>query len=533
MILRPALLTSSGRPILQAGEVERTTLEKVDLEFCPSGGIHGQLAADYKDGYVIVTNQRLVWLDGISSPAPGRSCHIPIHAIQRLRRKTTIGFSPKLWIVLDVFATATGTPSVAALEPYSCVKQLLLRCHTKVPDTFNAYIDEALQQRPPPGLALHLTSSTSAPNLATAATDSTTPSPTSTSHLHQRAPTPANGVSCYTGVGTNPGPTPVVPQGRARASSAASGSTSGIATAGRRMGRPTGSDAGGQAVPDALLLRQMTDMGFPYNRSARALLATANAGVQQAMDHLLAFGDSPGMDEPLSPTPRTSPPPSTSPPLSQPDRHGLPPSTPREGRTAVRMFPSNNSNPNLNTSSMTNSYASQSSNTQNHSNPRPSSSYSVPSTSSTAYYPGSPIPHTSQPGLPFPHKNPYEGQSSAQNSTSSSVNAYAAEYSPYGSANPPPPSYPVTPGSGRNSSVVRLVNPLHALSDSLQGLGLSGRNGGGGGSESGSSGGGGPSERPNVFGGGYSGSGGSSAFSTVGVAGLVRREEAKTSDAGR
>lgn len=26
------------------------------------------------------------------------------------------------------------------------------------------------------------------------------------------------------------------------------------------MGRPTGSDAGGQAVPDALLLRQMTDM---------------------------------------------------------------------------------------------------------------------------------------------------------------------------------------------------------------------------------------------------------------------------------
>lgn len=272
--------------------------------------------------------------------------------------------------------------------------------------------------------------------------------------------------------------------------------------------------------------------GFPYNRSARALLATANAGVQQAMDHLLAFGDSPGMDEPLSPTPRTSPPPSTSPPLSQPDRHGLPPSTPREGRTAVRMFPSNNSNPNLNTSSMTNSYASQTSNTQNHSNPLPSSSYSVPSTSSTAYYPGSSIPYTSQPGLPF-LRNPYEGQSSAHDSTSDSVNAYAAEYSPYGSANPPPPSYPVTPGSGSNSSVVRLVNPLHALSDSLQGLGLSGRDGGGGGSGSGSSGGGGPSERPNVFGGGYPGSGGSSAFSTVGVAGLVRREEAKTSDAGR
>ncbi|MEW5298836.1 MAG: hypothetical protein WDW36_001914 [Sanguina aurantia] len=139
------------------------------------------------------------------------------------------------------------------------------------------------------------------------------------------------------------------------------------------------------------------------------------------------------------------------------------------------------------------------------------------------------MPLASQPGLPFPRK-PYEGQSSAQSSTSNPVSAYAAESSPHGSANPPP-SYPVTPGSGSSSSsVVRLVNPLHALSDSLQGLGLRGRDGGGSGGGSGNSG--GSSDRPNVFG-DYPGRGGSSAFSTVGVAGLVRREEAKTSEAGR
>lgn len=67
----------------------------------------------------------------------------------------------------------------------------------------------------------------------------------------------------HPGTGAKPGFAPVVaPQGRARAraASAASGRTSGVATVGRRMGRPTGGDAAGQAVPDALLLRQMTGM---------------------------------------------------------------------------------------------------------------------------------------------------------------------------------------------------------------------------------------------------------------------------------
>ncbi|GIL46197.1 hypothetical protein Vafri_3243, partial [Volvox africanus] len=57
--------------------------------------------------------------------------------------------------------------------------------------------------------------------------------------------------------------------------------------------------------PDPVLLQQMVEMGFARNRAARSLVATKNQGAQEAIDYLLAFGDQPGMDNPLDQAPAT------------------------------------------------------------------------------------------------------------------------------------------------------------------------------------------------------------------------------------
>ena len=67
-----------------------------------------------------------------------------------------------------------------------------------------------------------------------------------------------------------------------------------------------------QVAPPACSVKQSgnrvpTLQGFPRNRSARSLIATENAGCQQAIDYMLAYGDQPGMDDPLPPQPTTAP----------------------------------------------------------------------------------------------------------------------------------------------------------------------------------------------------------------------------------
>ncbi|GIL71530.1 hypothetical protein Vretifemale_1894 [Volvox reticuliferus] len=59
--------------------------------------------------------------------------------------------------------------------------------------------------------------------------------------------------------------------------------------------------------PDPVMLQQMVEMGFARNRAARSLVATKNRGAQEAIDYLLAYGDQPGMDEPLDQSPATRP----------------------------------------------------------------------------------------------------------------------------------------------------------------------------------------------------------------------------------
>lgn len=82
----------------------------------------------------------------------------------------------------------------------------------------------------------------------------------------------------------------------------------------------------------------MLSQGFPRNRAIRALLATKNQGVQQALDWLLAFSDTPGIDDPVIPDP-TIPPQGSNNQVQQPaaTTSGMP--SPRQFYPGVMLTP--------------------------------------------------------------------------------------------------------------------------------------------------------------------------------------------------
>lgn len=110
IVLEPARLTGSGRPVLSsAQEVERFLYEgvrkspnfcysesrqltqsaltmclvmQVDVHFHDRGGVLGQMALRYTGGHVVLTTHNLVWIDAAASPQPGRSCILPLPAVK-------------------------------------------------------------------------------------------------------------------------------------------------------------------------------------------------------------------------------------------------------------------------------------------------------------------------------------------------------------------------------------------------------------------------------------------------------------------
>lgn len=53
-------------------------------------------------GYVILTTRRIMWVDGTTSPAAGRSCSLALAAVAGCSKKVQYGLKAKIRIELEV-----------------------------------------------------------------------------------------------------------------------------------------------------------------------------------------------------------------------------------------------------------------------------------------------------------------------------------------------------------------------------------------------------------------------------------------------
>ncbi|EFJ40310.1 hypothetical protein VOLCADRAFT_99928 [Volvox carteri f. nagariensis] len=335
MILTAAQLTPSGRPVLQQGEVEVSLLDKVDLEFQPVGGLAGHQAEAYRNGYVILTNRRIIWVlegsgDGASpaavpaasSAAPGkvRAASLLLAAVVACHKKVQYSIKgAKVRLMLEVYTDRLRQP-VPASGFHTSIDLLGLRCRGPAPDGFKVQLEEQVRQ----AVAADAESSTGKTTCAGTPSGSVTGGPSAASavvaarvgsgqldpHWSPLRAALQSRLGPLTAEGTPAGPGAGPVRAQSGLASSPPGMGPGPASA-QDVGVATTSSAQGVAAelrPDPLMLQQMVEMGFPRNRAARSLLATQNTGTQEAIDYLLAFGDQAGMDEPLDLSPATATP---------------------------------------------------------------------------------------------------------------------------------------------------------------------------------------------------------------------------------
>ncbi|GIL46196.1 hypothetical protein Vafri_3243, partial [Volvox africanus] len=164
MILPAAQLTPSGRPVLQQGEVEVNLLDKVDLEFQQVGGLAGQLAESYKNGYAILTNRRLIWVDAepvsrvdgmpVATAVPAaaggssgvRAASLPLAAVIACNKKVQYTLKgSKVRLMLEVYTDRQRQP-VPASGFHTNIDLLGIRCRGPAPDTFKTQLEEQVRQ---------------------------------------------------------------------------------------------------------------------------------------------------------------------------------------------------------------------------------------------------------------------------------------------------------------------------------------------------------------------------------------------------
>ncbi|KAI8473427.1 MAG: EAP30/Vps36 family-domain-containing protein [Monoraphidium minutum] len=263
MIVPKAELTASGRPRLAAGEIERALLDKVDIEFEGGARVDGEEAAPrYEGGYAIVTSHRVIWIDAAAAPRPGRSCALPVGSLHAASKRIQYGLNimaPKVRVELRVYVDADSRPC-GAPESFRYAS-LSLRCRGPAPDAFVDTVAAAL----------------AAARRAAAAA----PPPPGGSVAGPRPPAGGGGDDGW---------------GSAAPADGGWGAAPPAGAAGGGGGAPPAASA---SLVDASYLTAIIDMGFPRNRAVRALVATRNDGVQQAIDWMLAYGDAPGLDDPL------------------------------------------------------------------------------------------------------------------------------------------------------------------------------------------------------------------------------------------
>ncbi|KAL4422699.1 hypothetical protein ABPG75_008896 [Micractinium tetrahymenae] len=245
-------LTPTGRPVLLHGEVERGMLDKVDLIFYGyTGGVEELPSEEYRGGYVVLTNYRLIWIGSShgssnqhSGSAAGVPCHLPLPAVSDAEHKGGMLVKAariKLAVRVDNASYPTADPRSVA-----CVAPLKMVCRGPSPETLHTQLMAALERRAwasaPPGLLQQL--------LPAAA-----------------LPPAAGGV-----VAGRVGPRP----------------------AGQREQQA----GGGEFQPDWAMVEGLCVIGYPCLHAVNAVAATRNAGVQQAVEWLLDHEGSPALDQP-------------------------------------------------------------------------------------------------------------------------------------------------------------------------------------------------------------------------------------------
>ncbi|KAG2440314.1 hypothetical protein HXX76_004421 [Chlamydomonas incerta] len=307
MFLEPAQLTASGRPVLQPGEVEVSLLDK--------------------NGYAILTNRRVIWVNADGAGAGGsggadasapRAAGLPLSALAASNKRVQYGIKgSKVRLVLDVYTNGQRQP-VPTWGFHTNIDQVSLRCRGPAPDAFKSLLDEHAKQAVAAG-----SSSTSSSGAAGGAGvgGGYTAGPAGATQPGAAGAAAGSGPA---GAGANSYMSPLTAGLQARhppplagpggGAGAGQGLAAGVSASGlpppppppqhhlaqSRPPPPHSQQAAPQ--PDPALLQSMVEMGFPRNRCARSLLAVKNEGVQEALDYMLAFGDQPGMDDPLEAT---------------------------------------------------------------------------------------------------------------------------------------------------------------------------------------------------------------------------------------
>lgn len=253
-------LTPSGRPVLLHGEVERGMLDKVDLMFYgTAGGVDGAPSDEYRDGHIILTNYRLIWVSatassagapapaGSAAPAAGVPCHLPLPAVSDAEHRPGRLIKPariKLAVRVDGASYPTPDPRSVA-----CIAAVKVVCRGRSPEVLHSQLMAALERRAwaamPPGM------------------------------LQQLHPVPAISPLAGGVVAGRVGPRPV----------------------GERQPQPASAPAG-VFQPDWAIVQGLCVIGYPRLHAVNAVVATRNAGVQQAVEWLLDHEGSPALDQP-------------------------------------------------------------------------------------------------------------------------------------------------------------------------------------------------------------------------------------------
>lgn len=271
-------LNERRQPVMLKGEIERSILQNANLHFEGYvGGVEGYLNDKYEDGYAILTNFRIIWISYklANSTFDGMPCHLPLGAISETQlAKSFLQLKPTK-IKLHVRLDAAGYPSSDALTVAKVVKLKI------VPTTSTSNLSSSAKNTSTDNWYSALQAAVSRQSWKAAPQG-----------LLQQMHTPPPSIQVNRDPSLQSGgpmtPPPALLQSFQSMSMSFTTTTSG-ALPSPLLG--TRDSSSGAAPVNPKLLSQLRDLGYGESEAVEALLATRNAGVEQAVNWLL---DHPG-----------------------------------------------------------------------------------------------------------------------------------------------------------------------------------------------------------------------------------------------
>ncbi|KAK9816797.1 hypothetical protein WJX72_005199 [[Myrmecia] bisecta] len=300
IVLDPVQTGADGRPQLHPGEVQLTTLGKVDLQFVEGeGGSGGLLRGEHEDGQVVLTSHRCIWLDCAASPRTGASCAFPLSAVHDVQlRASHVWSSPKV----RFFVHLTQDQRPAAGRRGS-VRIEELKLAGRNPDRFAELARRAVEQRAWENSTISAPLPQYPPAMALANQPYTAAQPDQQPQQYPPAHWPP---AQY--------PPPVFGAG----STAAHAGTAAVAHTAFLDARPSGcgpgplgagplaAGLGGLGAPvgphtavETEKMEQLCAMGFLRHRVLKALEITNNAGFEEVTNWLFLHEGDSSLDDPL------------------------------------------------------------------------------------------------------------------------------------------------------------------------------------------------------------------------------------------